>query len=146
MAGGPWPFMAMCSIGRLHSVLKKALDVELKKADLSRTGYFLLTTLALTGEGSARLSTLSRFLMMHPTSVKLTADQLERDGLVTLLPHPHDRRATLVRITGDGRTRAAAVNEALESPSGPLGALDGIHRSVFEALQPVRLAVGDLDL
>lgn len=145
MAGGPWPFMAIVSIGRLHQMLKKALDVELKRLDLTRTGYFLLTTLALTSNGRSRLSSLGRILMMHPTSVKLIVDQLEADGLVTRSPHPSDRRATLVEITAAGRARAGEVNAALESPDGAFAPFEGMHRDLFEALQPARLAGGDVE-
>ncbi|MQY06663.1 MarR family winged helix-turn-helix transcriptional regulator [Actinomadura macrotermitis] len=146
LPGSPWPFMAVCSIGRLHAIIKKAMDAELQKAGLSRTGYFLLTTLALTATGQARLSTLGRMLMLHPTSVKLTVDQLERAGLVSRSPHPRDRRATLVLVTDAGRELAGAVNQALESPAGALGALGGMHEELFGALQPARLAAGDVDL
>src|SRR5690606_41835410 len=100
---GPWPFLAICAVGRLNQLLNRSLDAELKRLDLTRTGYFLLTTLALLGNGRARLSTLGRFLMMHPTTVKLTADQLETAGLVTRARHPRDRPATLVPITPAGR-------------------------------------------
>jgi DNA-binding MarR family transcriptional regulator len=146
MAGGPWPFMAITSVERLHQMLKKALDTELKRLGLSRTGYFLLTTLALTGNGNARLSTLGRILMMHPTTVKLTVDQLEAGGLVERARHPHDRRATLVQITAAGREQVNAANLALESPGGAFAAFGGLHRDLFEALQPARLAAGDLEL
>ncbi|XRQ04815.1 MarR family winged helix-turn-helix transcriptional regulator [Actinomadura welshii] len=143
--GGPWPFMAICAVGRLNQLLTKALDVELKRQDLTRTGYFLLTTLALLSHGRARLSTLGRFLMMHPTTVKLTADQLESAGLVTRTRHPTDRRATLVEITPAGRDRVNEVSLALEAPQGELAAFDGMHRDIFEALQPARLAAGDVE-
>ena len=146
LSGGPWPFMAICAVGRLNQLLKKALDAELKQLDLTRTGYFLLTTLALTTRGQARLSTLGRILIVHPTTVKLTVDQLEAAGLVARSPHPRDRRATLVRITPAGRERANEASLALESPGGALAAFDGMHREVFEALQPARLAAGDVEL
>ncbi|GAA2598436.1 hypothetical protein GCM10010411_34970 [Actinomadura fulvescens] len=146
LPGEPWAFMAICSISRLHQFVKKALDIELKKVDLSRTGYFLLTTLALTTNGCARLSSLGRILMMHPTSVKLTVDQLEAAGLVTRTRHPRDRRATLVQITEAGFERAGEVNKALEAPGGALAALAGMHEDLFTALQPARLAIGDHEL
>ncbi|WP_019629514.1 MarR family winged helix-turn-helix transcriptional regulator [Actinomadura atramentaria] len=146
LTGEPWPFMILASVGRLHQYLKKALDGELKQRGLTRTGYFLLTTLALTSTGRTRLSTLSRLVMMHPTSVKLTVDQLETAGLVRRTPHPSDRRATLVELTDAGRATAAAVNRALEEPDGPFAALGGLRRELFEALQPARLAVGDTEL
>ncbi|WP_245627932.1 MarR family winged helix-turn-helix transcriptional regulator [Actinomadura oligospora] len=146
LPGQPWPFMAIASVGRLYQLIKKALDGELEKSGLSRTGFFVLTTLALTSEGRARLSTLGRLLMLHPTSVKLTVDQLEADGLVSRSRHPRDRRATLVLITPSGRDLAGRVNVALESPDGPLGRLAGLHRPLFESLQPARLAAGDLEI
>ncbi|MFC4911567.1 MarR family winged helix-turn-helix transcriptional regulator [Actinomadura gamaensis] len=145
LPGQPWPFMAICSVGRLYQLIKKALDGELERCGLSRTGFFLLTTLALSSGGRARLSTLGRILMLHPTSVKLTVDQLEADGLVSRSPHPRDRRATLVLITRAGRDLAGRVNLALESPDGPLGELAALYRPLFESLQPARLAAGDLD-
>ncbi|QXJ26469.1 MarR family transcriptional regulator [Actinomadura graeca] len=138
--------MAICSVGRLQQLLKKGLDAELERLGLGRTGYFLLTTLALTANGHARLSTLARILMMHPTTVKLTVDQLEAAGLVTRARHPRDRRATLVAITPGGRERAGAANEALEAPDGALAGLGGMYRALFEALQPARLAAGDVEL
>ncbi|MGI5164555.1 MarR family winged helix-turn-helix transcriptional regulator [Spirillospora sp. CA-253888] len=146
LPGGPWPFMAICAVGRLHQIMTKALETELKKHGLGRTGYFLLTTLALTSSGRARLSTLGRIVMMHPTSVKLTVDQLEAAGLAARSPHPHDRRATLVEITDAGRETIGAVNLALGGPDSSLASLDGLHRDLFEALQPARIAAGDLDL
>ncbi|MEO3829541.1 MarR family transcriptional regulator [Actinomadura sp. B10D3] len=146
LRGDPWPFLAICSVGRLNQLLTKALDTELKRLDLTRTGYFLLTTLALSVKGRARLSTLGRILMMHPTTVKLTVDQLEAAGLVGRTRHPRDRRATLVEITDAGRERANEVSLALEAPGGALAAFDGMHRDLFEALQPARLAAGDVEL
>ncbi|CNE84322.1 transcriptional regulator [Mycobacterium tuberculosis] len=145
LQGEPWPFMAICSVARLHQLLKKALDDELKRLDLTRTGYFLLTALALTSRGSARLSTLGRFLMMHPTTVKLTVDQLEAAGFVGRTRHPRDRRAILVEITPDGRQRVNEVGAALEAPGSAFAPFGGMHRELFEALQPARLAAGDVE-
>jgi DNA-binding MarR family transcriptional regulator len=145
LQGEPWPFMAICSVGRLNQLIKKALDSELARLDLTRTGYLLLTTLALTTRGSARLSTLGRFLMMHPTTVKLTVDQLEAAGLVGRTRHPRDRRATLVEITADGRERVNEVGAALEAPGSAFAPFAGMHRELFEALQPARLAAGDVE-
>lgn len=146
LLGGPWPFMAICAVGRLNQLLTKALETELKRFDLTRTGYFLLTTLALTTHDRARLSTLGRILMVHPTTVKLTVDQLEAAGLVTRARHPSDRRATLVEITAAGRDLVNEVSLALEAPRGELAVFAGTHREIFEAIQPARLAAGDVEL
>jgi DNA-binding MarR family transcriptional regulator len=145
LAGSPWPFMSICALGRLFQFLQKALDTELKKFQLSKPAYYILTTLALTTHGRARLSTLSRLVMMHPTSVKLTVDQLEAAGLVTRGPHPHDGRATLVFVTDKGRERAGEVNESLDLPGSALAPFGDFHRDIFEALQPAREVAGDMD-
>lgn len=121
LTGEPWPFMALCSLGRLNQILSRALETELKSFELSRTGYFLLTTLALMTGGRARLSTLGRLLMVHPTTVTLTVDQLERSGLVERHRQPEDRRATLVQITEAGRDTARRANEALGAATEEIG-------------------------
>lgn len=146
MPGTPWPFLATGALSRLHQIVVRALDDRLKSLELSRTGYFLLTTLALVKEERARLSTLSRYLMIHPTTVKLTVDQLERAGLVTRERHPYDRRATLVRLTGPGLQRVREANAALqEATEGPLGELTGHYQELFESLQDIRNIVGDTE-
>src|SRR5690606_3763391 len=58
---------------------------------------------------------------------------------------PRDRRATLVQITPAGVDRVNEVSLALESPGGELAVFDGMHREIFEALQPARLAAGDVE-
>lgn len=144
MGGQPWPFLAICALSRLHQLIARALDDRLKPLGLSRTGYFLLTTLALMNGGRALLSTLSRLVMIHPTTVKLTVDQLERSGLVVRERHPRDRRATVVRITPLGLERARAANALLENAEeGALGELTGRYEELFGALRDARMAAGD---
>ncbi|OLT20487.1 hypothetical protein BJF79_16175 [Actinomadura sp. CNU-125] len=146
LRGTPGPFMTICSVERLHQLLKKALDEELGRFDLNRTGYTILTGLTLIASGRASLSTLGRWLLVHPTTVKLAVDQLEDDGLVERIPHPTDRRTTLVRITLGGRERANEANLALEAPGGPFAGLAGGGQdNLLRSLQSARLAVGDLE-
>ena len=38
LTGDPWPFMAMCSVSRLQQILGRALDSELKRFRIGRTG------------------------------------------------------------------------------------------------------------
>jgi len=147
LPGQPWPFLAFCSISRFQQVLFRALDSELKQYEISRLGYFLLTTLTLSGR-SAGLGALSRMVMVHPTTVKLTIDQLEAAGLVVRESHPTDRRATLAVLTDQGLERVRAIGAALDGAEteGPMGALNGRFQELFEALQPLRMAVGDTEL
>lgn len=134
----------MCSLSRLLQVLNRALDTELKRFRITRPGFFVLTTLALVTDRCSALGTLSRLLGVHPTTVKLTIDQLETQGLVTRRPHPRDRRTTLVEITEVGLDRIRAANEALGlAETGVLNAVSPHLREMATALQPARLAVDD---
>jgi len=62
--------------------LRARTDEILKRFELTRTGYLLLTTLFLTRDNSRALGYLSRQLMVHPTTITLAVDQLEQRRLV----------------------------------------------------------------
>jgi DNA-binding MarR family transcriptional regulator len=59
---------------------------------------------------------LSRVVAIEPPTVARTIDRMVRDGLVRREPHPHDGRATRIRLT----PRALALREelAVESMAG----------------------------
>lgn len=82
--------------------------------------------------------------MVHPTTVKLTIDQLEAGGLVERRPHPKDRRTTLVQLTGEGLVCVQAVNKAIsEAEHGMLAGLRPHYEDLSHALQRARLGAGD---
>jgi DNA-binding MarR family transcriptional regulator len=56
---------------------------------------------------------LSRVVAIEPPTVARTIDRMVRDGLVRREPHPHDGRATRVRLT----PRALALREELVAAS-----------------------------
>jgi DNA-binding MarR family transcriptional regulator len=56
-------------------------------------------------EGPAIMSDLGEELGVTPRNVTKLVDELEAEGLVRRLPHPSDRRATLVELTRKGRER-----------------------------------------
>lgn len=58
--------------------------------------------LALQCSGAATMSSLSEQLGVTPRSVTKLVDGLEAEGLVVREQHPHDRRATLIRVTAAG--------------------------------------------
>lgn len=66
------------------------------------------------------LSHLARELDLSPRTVTSLVDLLERDQLVSRRPHPHDRRATLVRMTQAGRDKIDQVWDELLSRHFPL--------------------------
>ena len=68
----------------------------------------------LARHGVMRLSALSDHLRIAARSATEVADALETRGLVERRPDPDDRRATLVELTGPGRS----VLDAIRAVSG----------------------------
>ena len=59
------------------------------------------------GEGPIIMSDLGEELGVTPRNVTKLVDELEAEGLVRRLPHPSDRRATLIELTARGREKIA---------------------------------------
>jgi DNA-binding MarR family transcriptional regulator len=68
--------------------------------------------MTLLRHGTVRLSQLSEHLRIAPRSATEVVDGLQDRGLVERLPDPHDRRATLVRLTDQGAELGAAIRAA----------------------------------
>jgi DNA-binding MarR family transcriptional regulator len=141
----PERFAAAASVMRTHQVVTAALDGALRPFDLSRTMYLVLVTLALSAAGARPLNYLSRYLMVHPTTVTQLVDELERRKLVRRVPHPTDRRTTLAEILPPGRRllKQATVGAAAAG-FGMAGVDDETLRTLTSSLRAVRRAVGDL--
>jgi DNA-binding MarR family transcriptional regulator len=58
-------------------------------------------------EGPVKMKTLADNLGLSARNLTTVADSLEDDGLVRRLPHPTDRRATLLELTPAGEAAAA---------------------------------------
>ena len=72
--------------------------------------FRVLRTLDHAGE-ALRLSELAARLGIVPRSATSVVDDLEAAGLVARQPDPHDRRATLVDLTPDGRKILTTLRE-----------------------------------
>lgn len=60
--------------------------------------------MALQCPTGAKMSEVGARLGVTPRNVTKLVDGLEKEGLLTREPHPHDRRVTLLRLTEKGRT------------------------------------------
>jgi DNA-binding MarR family transcriptional regulator len=83
-------------------------------------------------------------LMLHPTSVTNIIDRLERQGLVSRIAHPTDRRTTLAAITDDGRRVVGKATEAVSATGFGLNALslDELDQ-LTSILRKLRIHAGD---
>jgi DNA-binding MarR family transcriptional regulator len=66
---------------------------------------------ALGCEGPAMMRALGERLGLSPRNMTALVDSLEDEGLVRRRPHPSDRRALLIELTGEGVGVATAAFE-----------------------------------
>lgn len=130
---------AVTSIVRAHQILLARIDEQLRDLHLTFARYELLMLLHFSRAGSLPLGVVGARLQVHPTSVTSAVDRLERQGLVSRVAHPDDRRAKLAVLTEEGRALALVATDRLNgtvfadpglNPSGVtrlLGLLDGLR-------------------
>jgi DNA-binding MarR family transcriptional regulator len=123
--GQPAPelFATMAALMRTHQQMVSAIDDVLKEHDITRTGWLLLSTLQISRAHARPLGQLGRQMLVHPTTVTLVLDQLEKKGLVQRTRHPTDRRTILAELTEAGARAAEQANESLARCGYGLGPL-----------------------
>jgi DNA-binding MarR family transcriptional regulator len=70
--------------------------------------------------GPAMMRELADDLRLTPRNLTAVVDALEHEGLVTRVPHPTDRRATLIELTDAGRR---AADQAMQPKFAAIGEL-----------------------
>src|ERR1700712_4015051 len=104
---------AVTNIMRVQQILQAAVDEAPKPHGLPFARYEALVLLSFSRRGSLPMRMMGERLQLHPTSITNIVDRLEADGLAHRLPHPTDRRTTLVELTAAGRDRLTAATEAV---------------------------------
>lgn len=139
-------FVAMSSVLRFHRIMVDVVERSLRPCKLNLTDYMLLMTLQLSETGTRLISQLARSLLVHATTATLATDRLEDRGLIERSPHPTDRRATLVSITGAGRALVAKATDSLrECDFGFSGSSIDEQRALVDVLAALRAEAGDSD-
>ena len=142
---GPAATMAaVTSVMRVQQILLSAVDGALRPHSLTFARYEALVLLTFSRTGRLPMRVMGERLQLHPTSVTNIVDRLQADGLVERIPHPTDRRATLVEITDEGRARTERATTAVTAIGFGLTGLTGPEQSELTALLgKVRQAAGD---
>ena len=142
---GPSETMAAATgIMRVQQIIQSAVDNALKPHGLTFARYEALVLLSFSTHASLPMRVMGERLQLHPTSVTNIVDRLEKDGLVKRLPHPTDRRTTLVEITADGKERRRVATDAVTHIDfGLTGLTDRQTGQLTELLTRVRKATGD---
>ncbi|MGQ0623857.1 MAG: MarR family winged helix-turn-helix transcriptional regulator [Sporichthyaceae bacterium] len=137
-------FAAMATVLRTAQVVGADLDKALRPHELSRTAFLLLATVRIAPGCALPLGRLSRHLMLHPTTVTLTIEALEKRGVISREPHPHDRRTVLATLTAAGRVFFDEVASALAGDGYALSAITAqLAVTATEILRQVRSELGD---
>ena len=135
---------AVTSVMRVQQILQSAVDAALRPHGLTFARYEALVLLYFSKRGSLPMRVMGQRLQLHPTSVTNIVDRLEADGLVKRIPHPTDRRTTLVEITEAGKMlRAEATDAVTEVDFGLRGLTDRQTEVLTDLLAKVRRASGD---
>ena len=135
---------AVTGVMRVQQIIQSAVDGALKPHGLTFARYEALVLLTFARSTSLPMRVMGERLQLHPTSVTNIVDRLERDGLVKRVPHPTDRRTTLVEITDEGRKRREAATEAVTSIDfGLTGLTERQTEQLTELLTKVRRSAGD---
>jgi DNA-binding MarR family transcriptional regulator len=142
--GAPAAMSATTSIMRAQQICLATMDEVLRPFDLTFARYEALVLLAFSRQGSLPLGKMGDRLMLHPTSVTNIIDRLERQGLVSRIAHPTDRRTTLAAITDEGRRVVSKATEAVSATGFGLGALtEGELDQITAVLRKLRIHAGD---
>lgn len=140
----PERFAAMAAVLRSSQVVGAALDKALRPHEVSRTAFLLLTTLRIAPDRALPLGRLSRHLMLHPTTVTLTIEGLEKRDLISRAPHPNDRRTVLATLTEAGVRLLDDLSDALAAEGYGLTAITPqLAVTATEVLRQVREKLGD---
>lgn len=142
---GPSTTMAaVTGLMRVQQIVQSAVDGALKPHGLTFARYEALVLLTFARRSTLAMRVMGERLQLHPTSVTNIVDRLEKDGLVKRVPHPTDRRTTLVEITDDGRQRREEATEAVTAIDfGLTGLTSKQTEQLTELLTRVRKAAGD---
>ncbi|MGQ4601366.1 MarR family transcriptional regulator [Nocardia sp. R6R-6] len=137
---------AVTSLVRAQQIVMARVDEALKPTGLTFSRYELLMLLNFSKSGALPMAKASARLQVHPTSVTNTVDRLEAAKLVARVPHPSDRRATLIEITDTGRELVAKATKELNAKVFAVPGLppERLH-TLLQLLAEFRHAAGDFD-
>jgi DNA-binding MarR family transcriptional regulator len=104
---------AVTSLMRAQQIALARVEAVLKPHGVTFARYEVLMLLYFSRRSSLPMTLIGERLQVHPTSVTNAVDRLQAAGLVRRVPHPDDRRSTIVELLGAGRELAEAATADL---------------------------------
>jgi DNA-binding MarR family transcriptional regulator len=142
--GDPTAMAAVTNVMRVQQIFQREVDNVLAWHGLTFARYEALVLLSFSRSGSLSMSVMGQRLQLHPTSVTNIVDRLEADALAKRIPHPVDRRTTLVEMTAEGQDVLVAATRAVTEIQFGLKGLTTQQTSTLTGLlTKVRKAAGD---
>lgn len=142
--GEPSAMAAVTNVMRVQQILQQAADGALRPLGLTFARFEALVLLQFARDQTLPMSKMGQRLQLHPTSITNIVDRLEGSGLVRRVPHPTDKRTTLVEITDAGRAACRDATTAVTSVDfGLVGLSDDDVATLTGLLTRVRHAAGD---
>ncbi len=108
------PFLLVFELRRCGDVLERMLMTRLDEAEWPRLTINQVLMFAHLEPDGVTAAELARRMEMSRQSMQKNLDRLRELELVTLRPHPHDRRSSLVSVTGTGERFSRRVAEILD--------------------------------
>ena len=116
-------------LSRANQLLAAEFETALADSGLSSRKHHVIAT-ALDAEHTQ--TELARIVGLDKTTMMVTLDELERDGLAERRPRPTDRRARVVAVTPAGERALRDADAALASARGEvLSVLPASERALF---------------
>ncbi|MDE3132955.1 MAG: winged helix-turn-helix transcriptional regulator [Acidobacteriota bacterium] len=116
-------------LSRANWLQKAEIETALMTTGLTSRQHQMLTA-AVDGEHTQ--TQLANILGLDKTTMMVTLDELEHEGLAERRPLPSDRRARLVAVTAEGRKLLRKADKAFaEANERVLSRLPEPERSVF---------------
>ncbi len=130
-------------ISRATLVVTSELRKELAAAGASQVRVsYLGVLMVLWRQDDLKSGDLGRRAGLEPSTMTGLLDRLERDGLVTRAPDPHDRRAHRICLTEEGRKLRDPIMSAVDRTLGRV--LKGIPEGdIHKAKDTLRLVLAN---
>lgn len=128
--------MAATWVVRAAQMIVARIEDLLRPLNLTMTKYECLIVLHTSRNHALGLSAMAERLGVHPTSITYAVDQLTRAGLVVRIPHPHDRRQKLAKLTDAGYQLVERAMDVLEQARfGMVGLTERQYRELERLLR-----------
>jgi DNA-binding MarR family transcriptional regulator len=96
-------FAALHALAKVRARIWAALDDELQEREQIPITWFEVLSRLVQSDGALPMNELASALLASPSGMTRLVDRIELAGLVRRIPHPSDRRVTLVALTDAGR-------------------------------------------